>query len=333
MRYQVNESCIHWAKEAISTGKISQEPWSLDGADKEKMLGSKETKDWEFYSQHFLGIDKSQAKDTEGRYHYPVGKGGVVYSRAVDAIRSRASQEGEKDIFEAAGEIEQAIKDYEQSKTKPEESEPKRELNQSIEYRHLAEVRVSEPTSDGSIGTVTGTIRFNSLSHDLGGFQERIDPAAFDDSLSEGDLVALFQHDRQKPLGSQKSNTLKVTKTSDGLTYSVDLPDTTYSRDLKALMHNRQELRGSSFGFQTIEDAWSKPLVKGGLPVRTIKKANLLEISPVTSPAYPQNSLSVRSVIPPEFIQSEEKSEKISPAKTPLSLAKRILESKKHTPK
>ena len=191
MRYQVNESCIHWAKEAISTGKISQEPWSLDGEDKEKMLGSKETKDWEFYSQHFLGIDKSQAKDTEGRYHYPVGKGGVVYSRAVDAIRSRASQEGEKDIFEAAGEIEQAIKDYEQSKTKPEESEPKRELNQSIEYRHLAEVRVSEPTSDGSIGTVTGTIRFNSLSHDLGGFQERIDPAASNISFSPSWLARL----------------------------------------------------------------------------------------------------------------------------------------------
>ena len=331
MRYQVNESCLHWAKQAISEGKISQEPWSLDGSDKEKMLGDKETKDWEFYSQHFLGLDKAQSKDTEGRYHYPVGKGGVVYSRAVDAIRSRASQEGEKDIFEAAGEIEAAIKDYEQSKTK--ESEPKRELSQSIEYRHLAEVRVSEPTDNSSIGVVSGTIKFNSLSHDLGGFVERIDPAAFDESLAEGDLVALYQHDRQKPLGSQKSNTLKVTKTSDGLTYSVDLPDTTYARDLKALMTGRKEMRGSSFGFQTLEDAWTKPTVKGGLPIRTIKKANLLEISPVTSPAYPANSLSVRSVIPPEFIQSEEKSKEIPKPKITLSLANRILQAKKHTPK
>ncbi len=330
-KYLVNQSCLHWAKEAIASGKISQDPWSLDSEDKQKMLGDKPEKDWEFYSQHFLAYDADADKDTEARYHYPVGKGDTVFAHAVSAVRSRSSEAGQQEVFKAAGELEQSIKDYEQSKTK--ESEPKRDRTQSIEYRHLAEVRVSEPTSDGSIGTVTGTIKFNSLSHDLGGFVERIDPAAFDDSLAQNDLVALFQHNRQQPLGSQKSNTLKVTKTNDGLTYSVDLPDTSYARDLKALMTGRKEMRGSSFGFQTIEDSWTKPTVKGGLPIRTIKKANLLEISPVTSPAYPQNSLSVRSVIPPEFATEPEKSEKISQPKIPLLLAKRILESKKHTPK
>ncbi|MDE2101268.1 MAG: HK97 family phage prohead protease [Patescibacteria group bacterium] len=332
-KYVVNGATLNWAKTAIADGKISQDPWSLDGADKEKMLGDKQPKDWEFYSEHFLAYDPDQPKDTEEKYHYPIGKGDVVYVHAVSAVRSRASEAGQQDIFKAAGDIEAAIQEHKQSKTK--ESEPKRELSQSIEYRHLSEVRVTEPTDNSSIGVVSGTIRFNSLSHDLGGFQERIDPAAFDDSLSEGDLVALFQHDRQKPLGSQRSGTLKVNKNPDGLTYSIDLPDTSYARDLKALMTGRKEMRGSSFGFHTVADSWDRPAVKGGLPIRTIKKAHLLEISPVTTPAYPANGLSVRSVtIPPGVLESEPTPEPTpEPAKTlPVTTATKILTAKKHDP-
>ena len=287
-----------------------------------------------FIRSIFLAIDESADKDTEARYHFPVGKENTVFIRAVDAIRSRSAQEGEQDIFKAAGEIEQVIKDYQQSK----EEKPKREAPQGhIEYRALAECRVSDSTDDGSIGTVSGSIQFGSLSGDLGGFREQIDPSAFDQSLAGGDIVALYQHDKTKPLASQRSGTLHLIKTPQAIQYTASLPDTSYARDLKALMHGkRQEMRGSSFGFQTLEDTWSKPQGKG-LPIRTVKKAHLVEISPVVDPAYTQNSLSVRSIIPPEMRESEPeqpKSEAKPPENTPkvipLSVAKRVIESKKH---
>ena len=345
-KYVVNSACVKWAKEAISKGQINDGPWGIDAADKQKMLAGKtadtgkDGKDWEFYSQHFLAFDPDQPKDTEERYHYPVGKENAVYVHAVNAIRSRASESGETDIYNAAGEIEQAIKDYELSKsadakakddgkTSPaaaKEVEPERSLPTELEYRAM-ECRLSSSDDQGN-GTITGTIRFNSLSSDLGGFMEKIDPHAFDQSLAEANIVCLYQHDRQRPLASQRSGTLKIEKTADAITYSAKLPSTSYAQDMRALMSGgHKELQGSSFGFQTVEDSWSKGDL---LPVRTIKRAKLVEISPVTDPAYPKNSLNVRSITIPDAAKvTPEVEPKTSPKILPLSTARKIIQSKK----
>ncbi len=291
MQKTLNHKCIQFAERLILAGKINYGPWSIDGADKQKMLGSGEQKDWETYGQYFLGINETANEDTEARYSYPVGKDGEVYVNALKGDRSRSAQQKDQEIFDAAGKLLELI----ESK-KPERSAPDR----PAEYRELP-IEVRESSDNGSIGTFSGTLEFNSLSQDLGGFREMIDPNAFDESLKNGDISALYAHDQQKPLASTRSGTLKITKTPERLTFVGMLPDTSYARDLKALNNeHRQELRGSSFGMIVKQDKWSRD--ESGQPIRRIMKADLLEISPVGTPAYQKNKLNVREYLPDEEV-------------------------------
>lgn len=136
-------------------------------------------------------------------------------------------------------------------------------------------------------------IRFNSLSKDLGGFQERIAPAAFDESLtSGGDVRALVDHDHTKLLGRTSAGTLKVGKDDRGIWFNVDLPDTQYARDVQALVE-RGDIRGMSFGFTVPVggDAFTR---ENGTAIRTVNKASLKEVTVTSIPAYPDSSVHVR---------------------------------------
>jgi hypothetical protein len=57
-----------------------------------------------------------------------------------------------------------------------------------------------------------------------------------------------------------------------------------------------------SFGFFTIADDWKYPdeknAAKGKLAERELIEAQLFDVSPVTYPAYPQTSVTVRSAFP-----------------------------------
>jgi HK97 family phage prohead protease len=86
---------------------------------------------------------------------------------------------------------------------------------------------------------------------------------------------------------------LKVDK--KGLRYEVDLPDTAQARDVRELIR-RGDVSGSSFGFVVQGDEWDESQMKSGkLPLRTLTKLELFDVSPVTYPAYPQTSVSARS--------------------------------------
>ena len=137
-------------------------------------------------------------------------------------------------------------------------------------------------------------IPFNSLSVDLGGFREIIDPGAFVDSVKSGpDIRLLIDHDAAKVLGRVSARTLVLEHDADGMKFSADLPDTSYSRDLQVSL-KRGDVNQMSFGFICGRDAWASG--DGGL-IRTIQKGELLECSVVTFPAYPQTSAAVRSVL------------------------------------
>jgi HK97 family phage prohead protease len=127
------------------------------------------------------------------------------------------------------------------------------------------------------------------------GFREQIAPGAFNDAIKDDDVRALFNHDPNILLGRTASGTLQLTTDKRGLKYSVDLPDTAAARDVRELIR-RGDVSGSSFGFMVDEDEWDERDVKNGkLPLRTILKASLFDVSPVTYPAYPQTSVSARS--------------------------------------
>jgi HK97 family phage prohead protease len=91
---------------------------------------------------------------------------------------------------------------------------------------------------------------YGSLSADLGGFKERVMPGAFKGAVNgTADVRALVDHNPEKLIGRTSANTLKLSEDAHGLRVEVDLPDTSYANDLKALM-KRGDVKGMSFGFK-----------------------------------------------------------------------------------
>lgn len=121
---------------------------------------------------------------------------------------------------------------------------------------------------------------FNRKSNDLGGWFEVIMPGAFKDALASGrEVRALFNHDSNMVLGSTRSGTVRLSEDKKGLRYEIDLPDTTYANNLAKLIE-RGDIRGNSFAFLPTEP----PTWKGD--TRYIARADLYDVSIVTSPAY-----------------------------------------------
>lgn len=126
---------------------------------------------------------------------------------------------------------------------------------------------------------------FNRLSQDLGGFVEQVAPGAFKKTIQEADVRALFNHDPSQVLGRSTAGTLRLSEDNVGLHYSVDLPDTSFARDLAVSM-GRGDVSQSSFGFRVVPngDAWS--FTDQDYPLRTLNELQLMDVSPVTYPAY-----------------------------------------------
>ncbi|MBC9714498.1 HK97 family phage prohead protease [Streptomyces sp. TRM66268-LWL] len=139
--------------------------------------------------------------------------------------------------------------------------------------------------------------RFNELSHDLGGFRERITPGAGMASLERNDVVATFNHNVDQVLGRRSSGTLRVGEDEHGGWYEIDLPDTSTGRDLAELL-KRGDVKGSSFTFRVGRGgqrrAGSDP--ETGLPVREITEMDVAEVGPVLTPAYPTTDAALRSI-------------------------------------
>lgn len=124
---------------------------------------------------------------------------------------------------------------------------------------------------------------YGSDSEWMGGFYEQIEAGAFDDVL-DNDVRAYFNHDENLILGRVSSGTLRISTDKKGLYYEVDLPKTTYADDLIELM-KRGDINQSSFAFLIDRDRWEE---RDGKTYRIIEKVSrLLDVSPVSQPAYP----------------------------------------------
>lgn len=148
-----------------------------------------------------------------------------------------------------------------------------------------------------------GVIPFNSLSVDLGGFKERLMPTAFRSTLLSGnDVRALADHDPAKLLGRTSNQTLRIMETGDGLTVEIDLPDTSYARDIRELVR-RKDIRGLSFGFKVNKDG-QKFIKEAGQMIRELTDIDLKEVSIVSQPAYADTAVALRSAkIDPDIMR------------------------------
>lgn len=134
---------------------------------------------------------------------------------------------------------------------------------------------------------------FNARSEDLGGFREIVLPGAFKESLDRGDDVrGLVDHDPSKIVARRSASTLKLRETRKGLKVEIIPPDTQVGRDIVVSIE-RGDVDGMSFAFRTISDRWGTEEEE---EIRELIKVDLLDVSIVTYPAYPQTEASLRSL-------------------------------------
>jgi len=128
-------------------------------------------------------------------------------------------------------------------------------------------------------------LRFNTLSNDLGGFVETINPQALEDA-DLSDVRCLIDHDPSKVLGRTTSETLSLKVDDEGLYFRCRLPDTSYSRDLYENIR-LGNINQCSFGFVLDEDGDTVERRDDGLFKRTLNRIrSLFDVSIVTYPAY-----------------------------------------------
>jgi HK97 family phage prohead protease len=131
------------------------------------------------------------------------------------------------------------------------------------------------------------------------GGRERIMPVAFDEALaSNDDVLGLFDHDRSLLLGRRSAKTLALRKTPRGLQYEILLGETTVGRDVQEHV-KRGDLNGSSFSFVALDEEWKK---EDGEEVREVTRVKLLDVGPVSEPAYSATTVSARS--DPAFVDA-----------------------------
>ena len=146
---------------------------------------------------------------------------------------------------------------------------------------------------------------FGEVAQLAGGTYEVIAAGAFDKALRHSDVRAFVEHDRRLILGRQSAGTLKLKASAEGLHYDIpELPNTSYANDLLESVR-RGDVTENSFSF--MPGAFDLSRAKDGKPIRThTSVAELIDISPVTMPAFAGTSVQLRSIQPePESIPSQ----------------------------
>lgn len=171
-------------------------------------------------------------------------------------------------------------------------------------YAQPVELRAA-PEGNTGPGTLTGyAVVFNSESRDLGGFTETIDPGAFAttgegiaqtiDTVVNGRVIARLNHDSNNLIGTTDAGTLRLFVDEVGVRYEVDLPDTSYGRDISVLAA-RGDLSYSSFAFRPLPNGCTWRENDNGALVQVVNAAVLVDIAPVADPAYWDSSTGLRS--------------------------------------
>jgi HK97 family phage prohead protease len=129
-------------------------------------------------------------------------------------------------------------------------------------------------------------------------FVERIMPGAFDAAIEDGhDVRGLFNHDATLVLGRSEAGTLRLESDSTGLRYLIDPPNTQAGRDVVELLE-RGDVSGSSFAFVPTKVSWEEQrdqATNKTTYIRKIESVQLLDVGPVTYPAYQSTTAGVRS--------------------------------------
>ncbi|MCX7903273.1 MAG: HK97 family phage prohead protease [Caloramator sp.] len=150
------------------------------------------------------------------------------------------------------------------------------------------EIRGNQVKLDGYVNVPMRESRI--LPSPRGPFIEKIEPKVFERALQRADDVELlFNHDKNKKLGSIKEGNLELYEDNIGLRAIATITDEEIVEKAK-----NNKLKGWSFGFIANEDEWEEG--KDGIQRRTIKDLDLIEVSILDkTPAYIATSIEVRN--------------------------------------
>tara|TARA_Y100000592_G_scaffold70966_1_gene110453 strand:- start:3354 stop:5210 length:1857 start_codon:yes stop_codon:yes gene_type:complete len=156
------------------------------------------------------------------------------------------------------------------------------ENREELETRAHYSVSTStlEARADSDEMIIEGYAALYDNETNIGPFKETIARGAFDDVL-DNDVRALMNHDPNYVLGRTGAGTLELELDDTGLKYRIKLGEQQYAKDLYESV-KRGDISQSSFAFTIAEQSWSEDR-----SVRSVDKvATLLDVSPVTYPAY-----------------------------------------------
>lgn len=155
------------------------------------------------------------------------------------------------------------------------------------------ELRAAEDKDSRDVKGIAAV--FNQVA-DMGWFDEKIDPHAFD-KCDMSDVVLNFNHNDSDLLAGTRNSSLKLSITDKGLEQESSIIDTTTGDDVLKLVRSGL-IDKMSFAFEIDRDGGQEWLMKEGddKEHRTIKKIKkLYDVSLVTFPAYEGTSVSARS--------------------------------------
>jgi HK97 family phage prohead protease/HK97 family phage major capsid protein len=175
------------------------------------------------------------------------------------------------------------------------------------QYGDNVELRTSEVRAAGDDSLVIEGYAANfDTETDLGYFRETIARGAFDDVL-EDDVRLLLNHEGA-PMARTTNGTLELSVDENGLKYRAALADTQDGRDLYKLI-KRGDISQSSFAFTITDEQWSEDR-----STRTVQRmGKLLDVSPVTYPAYATTTVSARNMATAKAEAEELKPEQEAP--------------------
>jgi uncharacterized protein len=149
------------------------------------------------------------------------------------------------------------------------------------------EIRSDSVILDGYVNVTSRESR--ELSSPQGPFVEQILPRTFERALQKATSVdLLFNHDHNRKLGSTAEGNLSLREDNIGLRATATVTDPQVMEKAK-----KGELRGWSFAFSAIKDAWEK--MASGIQRRSVEELDLYEVSILDiTPAYIATSIESR---------------------------------------
>lgn len=149
---------------------------------------------------------------------------------------------------------------------------------------------------DGENGTlrVEGYAAVFDTDADIGGyFIERIAPGAFAEAIGRDDVVFVFNHDQATVMARTSAGNLMLEEDDRGLRIAAELSTEDMDVQRVAAKMRAGNLSKMSFAFFADLEEWDD---RPETPIRTIKRASLVDVSVVTTPAYDATDIGLRSL-------------------------------------